>query len=405
MSRRNGKTRWIIFTVAVMTALSLGVFGCAKKPEKAVEPILIGGIFDTSGPTSAVGKDYAQGAIDAAEYINANGGVNGRPIELIAKDYAYKIPEAVSLYKTYKDKGVFLIQGWGTGDTNALKEQINKDKIVYMSASYDSLLNDPSKTPYNFYVGTSYGDGIRAAMQFIDQTWTDTSRKPKVVFIYPDHPYGKNPIPAGKAMAKSLGFEVGPDQFVALSAKEAISQLTNMKRFNPDWAWIGGTTPSTAVVIKDAAKLGLDTKFVINVWGFDENLPKLAGNAANGKAYGMVPFAMYGVDVPGMKPVLEMHKKNHPDDQHLVRNIQSWTAMMVMWEALKNAETLDGPGVKAALENLKDFDTGGLSAPITFTATDHRPNTTLTIYKVDANGKQVPVKSTTLERKPEWLGN
>ncbi|GBE15997.1 MAG TPA: ABC transporter substrate-binding protein [Proteobacteria bacterium] len=404
MSRRVLRSRWTICAVAALTTMALGVFGCAKAPEKTVQPILVGGIFDTSGPTSGVGKDYAQGAVDAAEYINAHGGVNGRDIELIANDYGYKIPEAVSLYKTYKDKGVFIIQGWGTGDTNALKEQVNKDKIVYMSASYDSLLNDPAKTPYNFYVGTSYGDAIRGAMQYISDSWTDSVRKPKVVFIYPDHPYGKNPIPAGKAMAEALGFDIGPDQFVPLNAKEATSQLANMKRFNPDWAWIGGTSPSAAVIIKDAAKLGLTTKFIINVWGFDENLTKMAGDAANGRTYGMGPFAMWGADVPGMKAPMEMAKSKNPDAVHTVHYIQSWTSMNVMWEAMKRAKTLDGPGLKAALETLKDFDTGGLTAPITFTATDHRPNTTLNVNMINDEGKIELVKSITLERKPEWLG-
>ncbi|NOY87739.1 MAG: ABC transporter substrate-binding protein [Deltaproteobacteria bacterium] len=405
MSRRILRSKWTICAVAALTAMALGVFGCAKAPEKPAQPILVGGIFDTSGPTSGVGKDYAQGAVDAAEYINEHGGVNGRNIELIANDYGYKIPEAVSLYKTYKDKGIFVIQGWGTGDTNALKEQINKDKIVYMSASYDSLLNDPAKTPYNFYVGTSYGDAIRGAMQFISDTWTDSIRRPKVVFIYPDHPYGKNPIPAGKAMAKSLGFEIGPDQFVPLSAQEATSQLANMKRFNPDWAWIGGTSPSAAVIIKDAAKLGLNTKFIINVWGFDENLPKMAGDTANGRAYGMGPFAMWGADVPGMKAPMEMAKSKDPNAHHTVHYIQAWSSMNVMWEALKKAKTLDGPGLKAALETLKDFSTGGLTAPITFTATDHRPNTTLNVNMINNEGKIVTVKTITLERKPEWLGH
>lgn len=399
------RSKWVVLATAAMLVIALGALGCAKKEEAPKEeapkePIVIGGIFDTTGPTSDVGKDYAVAAVDAAEYINANGGVNGRPIEIIANDYAYKPDKAVELYKTYVDQGIFLIQGWGTGDTNALKELVNRDQTVYMSASYDSGLNDPTKTPYNFYVGTSYGDAIRGAMQYVKEVGGK-----KVVFIYPDHPYGKNPIPAGKAMAEELGLEVGPDQFVALNATDAVSQLTNMKKFNPDWAWIGGTTASTAVIIKDAAKLGLDTKFLINVWGFDENLPKLAGEAANERAYGMAPFTFYGVDVPGMKPILEMHQAKHPDDNHLVRYTQAWVSMMVMWDALKRAETLDGPGVKAALEQVTDFDTGGLTAaPITFTGTDHRPNTTLFIYKVDSTGKQVPVKEVTLERRAEWLG-
>ncbi len=370
----------------------------------AAETIKIGGIFDTSGATSDVGADYAVGAKDAAEYINANGGVNGKKLELIANDYAYKIPEAVSLYKTYKDQEIFLIQGWGTGDTNALKDMVNADKIVYMSASYDSLLNDPAKTPYNFYVGTSYGDSIRAAMLFVKEQTKDLGRKPKVAFIYPDHPYGKNPIPSGKEMAAALGFEIGDDQFVPLNAKEATSQMTALKQFNPDWAWIGGTTASTAVIVKDAAKLGLGAKFVINVWGFDENLAKLAGEAANERAFGITPFALYGADVPGMKPILEMHKKKHPNDSHLTRYIQSWTSMMVMWEAMKRAKSLDSAGIKAALETLKDFETGGLAAPITFTPADHRPNTTLKISKINSSGKIEVVKQISVERKPEWLG-
>ncbi|MDF1525390.1 MAG: ABC transporter substrate-binding protein [bacterium] len=402
MRRSIFRSKWVVLAAVAMLVVALGALGCAKKeeaPDVSKEPIVIGGIFDTTGPTSDVGQDYAVGVVDAADYINANGGINGRPVEVIANDYAYKPDKAVELYKTYKDKGIFLIMGWGTGDTNALKALVSKDEIVYISASYDSLINDPAKTPYNFYASASYGEAIRGAMQFVKE-----SGKTKVVFIYPDHPYGKNPIPAGKAMAAELGLDVGPDQFVALNATDAISQLTNMKKFNPDWAWIGGTVASTAVIIKDAAKLGLDTKFLINVWGFDENLQKLAGDAVKERAYGMGPFAMWGADVPGMKAPMEMHKSKHPDDTHTVHYIQGWSSMMVMWEGMKKAKSLDGPSVKAAIETIKDFDTGGLTAPVTYTPTDHRPNTTLNINKMDAEGKIVTVKSVTLERRPEWLG-
>ena len=115
----------------------------------------------------------------------------------------------------------------------------------------------------------------------------------------------------------------------------------------------------------------------------------------------MVPFTMWGDDVPGMKPIMEMHQKKHPNDTHLERYVQSWVSMMAMWEALKIADkknALNADGVKAALETLKDFNTGGLSAPITFTPTDHRPNTTLRIMKVDKDGKIVLVKQVSVKR-------
>lgn len=393
--------RILIVALAVCVAMGLA-FGCAKKKPAVKAPITVGGIFDITGPTSAVGKDYAQAAKDAERYINESGGIDGRTLKLIANDYAYKIPEALNLYKQYRDVNkVFCIQGWGTGDTNALKEQISKDKIVYISASYDSALTDPTKTPFNFFVGTSYSDSIRVALKFVKDQGCE-----KFVFIYPDHPYGKAPIPAGKAIAKDLGIKVGPDEIVGLRAISATTQLLHMKEFDPEWAWLGGTTPSCAVVVKDAAKLGLKTKFISNLWGFDENTLKMAGDAANDRIYSTNPFTFYGLDVPGMKTILDLNKKYSPDAKHTVRYVQGWSAMMVMWEGLKRAAKagqLNGPGLKAGLESLKDFSTGGLTPPITFTPTDHRPSMGVSVYKI-SGGKIVKVTSTSLPRKAEWLG-
>jgi branched-chain amino acid transport system substrate-binding protein len=379
--------------------VALGLAIClAMSPMALADEIKVGGIFDQTGPTGAVGSDYQKGAVAATKYWNDKGGVAGTMLDLISNDYAYKIPEAVSLYKKYTtvDK-VFVIQGWGTGDTNALRPMINKDKVVYFSASYDGNLTDPKKTPYNFFIGTSYSTAIRLALKFAQ----DNGAK-KVVFIYPDHPYGKNPIPAGKDFAKKLGLEVGPDEIVGLRAIDATSQLLHMKQFNPDFAWIGGTTPSTAVILKDAAKLGLDTKFMINCWGFDENLPKLAGDAADGRAFGMLPVAPFGAEVPGMKAVVA----STGGEDYTLHYVKSWVSVMVMVEGLKRAKKagkLNGPGLKAALETLRDFDTGGLTAPITFTPTDHRPNTSMAIGGVKGSDIYI-VKDVTFPRKDEYIG-
>lgn len=384
----------VTLLLAAAVALCLVVAPVAMAKE-----IKVGGIYDITGPTSDVGKDYGTGAVAAEKFINSKGGIAGDNIKLIPNDYAYKIPEAVNLYKKYLsvDK-VFVIQGWGTGDTNALKPLVNKDKVVFFSASYDGTLTNPKENPYNFFIGTDYSTSIRAAVKFAK----DQGAK-KFVFIYPDHPYGKNPIPAGQEYAKQAGLEIGPDQIVDLKAIDATSQLLAMKNFDPDFAWIGGTTASAAVIIKDAAKLGLRTKFVINCWGFDENLAKLAGEAAEGRAFGMLPVAPFGADVPGMKDVVAS-AAGQPYTLHYVK---SWVSNLVMAEGLKRAKKagkLNGPGLKAALETIKDFDTGGLTAPITFTATDHRPNTTLAIYTVDKGGKMVKVKDVTMPRDPKQVG-
>jgi branched-chain amino acid transport system substrate-binding protein len=78
---------------------------------------------------------------------------------------------------------------------------------------------------------------------------------------------------------------------------------------------------------------------------------------------------------------------------------------VTVWaEALKRAgDDLNGPGVKKALETLRDFDTGGLTPPITYTAEDHRPTTRSYVYIVK-NGKVVLEHQGDVPRKPDWLG-
>ena len=59
--------------------------------------------------------------------------------------------------------------------------------------------------------------------------------------------------------------------------------------------------------------------------------------------------------------------------------------------------------MKRALETLKNFDTGGLTPPVTYTAADHRPTTRTTIYMVKG-GKLTKVADEETPRKKEWLG-
>jgi branched-chain amino acid transport system substrate-binding protein len=96
-------------------------------------------LADYTGATSFVGKYYGPGVRDAVDFINANGGVAGTPIEMETVDYAYKIPDAIANYKRWKGKGMVALQGWGTGDTEALIGFVADDKIPVWSASYSAI--------------------------------------------------------------------------------------------------------------------------------------------------------------------------------------------------------------------------------------------------------------------------
>ncbi|TAL15838.1 ABC transporter substrate-binding protein [bacterium] len=366
----------------------------------AADVIKIGHLAALTGPTSDVGTSYAEGVRAYADYINSKGGVNGKKIEVLTRDYAYDKKTAVTLYRSLVADGIIALQGWGTADTEALKDQVNVDKIPDLSASYSANLTNPADAPYNFFIAADYTTQLRGALKYAKDNWKE-SRKPRVAFVYPNHPYGIAPIKGAKAYAEEIGFEILTDENVALNAQEATTQILSLKNGAPDFVWIGGTTASTSVILKGAKQNGLKTQFIINIWGNDESLPKRAEGAEEG-VWGLHANSAYEDDAPGMKAIKEV-TKGVPQTIHYIRG---WVSMMVMTEALKIADKagkLSGEGIKEALETLKNFDTGGLTAPVTFTATDHRPNMSVKIFTFKS-GQLKKVASVELERRADWLG-
>jgi len=74
--------------------------------------------------------------------------------------------------------------------------------------------------------------------------------------------------------------------------------------------------------------------------------------------------------------------------------VQGWTTMGVMSEAIsrviEDGEEVTGPNVRAALEEMEGYETGGITSPLTFTADDHAGNKALVMYQVQ-DGEWVAV--------------
>ena len=111
-------------------------------------------------------------------------------------------------------------------------------------------------------------------------------------------------------------------------------------------------------------RLGVKVSHLINNWGFDENLPRLAQEAAEG-AIGISQCPLYGQDVPLMDQVVAYAKKINPSvpqDKRLLRTTQAWANVLLMAEALKRADKagdLSGEAiVKNGFETMKDWADG-----------------------------------------------
>jgi branched-chain amino acid transport system substrate-binding protein len=412
----------------VLWVLAAVLAGAGAPGTAGAAEVRLGSLNDLTGPTSDVGKDVALGVREAAAYVNDTGGINGKKIRLILYDYGYRIPEAVTTYKRFRDfDKVPAVLGWGTGDTEALSPTVNKDHMPYLSDSFSAALTDPKKTPFNFIYGTDYSSNARAAITvWHDEVWMkdpkykalrDRGAKPKFVAFYAFAvPYSSAPIKAIKDQAALLGFEVGPDQDVPLTALDTKSQALAAKNFGPNLVWHGNTTMSVATAIKDAHALGLGADHIVNNWGFDENLVKLTGPAGDAtNVMGIAVNAFYGEKVPLMDKVVEYAKKMNPgipQENRMIRTVMGWVQVLMMAEGMKRADRagkLNGDGIKEALETLREWTPGLGRPPITVTPTDHRPGSVIPIYAI-RRGKFELVKQVDLHARwrekwdKEWLG-
>lgn len=403
--------------ISLVTLIFIVGFGFPAGAEK----INVGALNDMTGATSDVGKDYALGIAEAIHYVNDTGGINGKEIKLYQFDYGYRVPEALTKYNLFKRLGCVAVLGWGTGDTEALSPTVTKDKIPYVSASYSGHLTDPKKTPYNIFMATDYSSNARAAITaWFDKKWPKHEdygkRKPRFACCYMfASPYCSAPIKAIKDQAEILGFEIGPDQDVSLFAVDTKSQILGLKKFSPDLVWHGNTVMSVSATLRDAYALDLGAAHIINNWGFDENLPRLAGEAAEG-AMGVAPNAFFGEDVSGMDKVVEYAKKYNPGvatEKRLIHTVQAWANVLGLAEAMRRADKaggLDGENIlKAGFETMRDFEIGLGVPPVTLTATDHRIAGTVSIYEWK-DGEFSLVKNVDLESRwpkkweNDWMG-
>jgi len=387
----------------------------------AAGTIKIGALNDMTGATSDVGKDYALGIAEAIHYINDTGGINGKQIKLYQFDYGYRIPEALTKYNLFKRLKCAAILGWGTGDTEALAPTVAKDKIPYVSASYSGHLCDPEKTPYNLFFATDYSTQARGLITaWFDKKWPQKpdygKRKPRIAMCYMfASPFSSSAIKAAKDQAAILGFEVGPDQDVSLFAIDTKSQILALKEFKPDVLLHTNTVMSVASTLRDSYALGLGADNLIKCWGYDENLPKLAGKAAEG-AIGCAPWAFYGQDVPLMDKVVEYAKKYNPgvpQEKRTIHTVQAWANALGLAEALKRADKagdLSGPGILSkGFETMEGYEIGLGIAPATFTAADHRSQSEAKIYEYTGGKFNLMAEIDLKERWPEkwekeWLG-
>lgn len=344
--------------------------------------VKVGGLFDLSGPTADVGKPYADGVKDFVKFHNQQ--KKGPQIELISDDYGYDVAVAERLYSRLKNEGVVAVQGWGTGDTEALRGRINADQLPFMSGSYSEELADPEESPYNFVVGTTYSDTLRVALEWIAK---DAGGDAQVAVFYNDSPFGESPLEAGKEKAAELGLGYRTYAMPA-EATDYVPQLQRAKGAGAEYIVIQNVSSPSAQLAKNIASQGLDVTTVCLMWCTDEVFLELAGNAAQG-VVGVTPWTPPSgqAEAEGFSQASEFLQTQGGGqlEEKGVHYIQGWYTMALMAEGIRRAAEqgeATGEAIKQALEDMPAFTTGDVSPPIEFTPESHAGMEGAPVYEV-----------------------
>ena len=125
----------------------------ASAPGITAKTVTVGGHFPLTGP-AAPGYSEIPAAIGAYfKHVNANGGVNGRQLKMIARDDGYNPTNTVKVTKqlVLQDKVFAILGGLGTPTHTKVVDYLNASRVPDIFVSSGCLCWDqPDKHPYPF---------------------------------------------------------------------------------------------------------------------------------------------------------------------------------------------------------------------------------------------------------------
>ena len=396
--------------VASIAALALGLSACGSDDGGSDdngagsgdagggsdEPIKVGMIADLTGATGDVGTPYNEGMLAYVDWRNADGGVADREIEPMSNDYAYEVPQAEQLYKQYVNDGAVAIQGWGTGDTEALHTKVASDELPFMSGSFAESLTDPGEAPYNFVVAPTYSDQMRIALNWIEE---DSGGDGEVAVFHHDSPFGLAPVGDGEDWIGEQGYDLGYQAYPMPGGQQNyVGLLSQAQSQGAGYIVIQNVASPAAQVAKDIAAQNLDMKIVCLNWCGNELFIDTAGaDVAEGHML-IQPFAPISAKKDGHADMLSYLEEQGEDPETKGTSwVQGWMVMHVMAEGMEQAaedEDITGPAIREALETMGAIDTGGVigEGNIEFSADSHRGSTSAGIYTAE-DGEMVEVEA------------
>lgn len=194
--------RW--FSLAVLT----GLLGAGVGRAQALKPIVVGQVGSlthpqVAGPTT----QYRAGIALAMEFVNARGGVHGRPLKLVFREDDFDPVKSLDLVKRLvaEDDIVALVGNVGTPSLLHLAQQGTLESLKLASFAPIAGLQSALDKPNVFPVRASYEDELLAMFQHAAQLM-----RSRVAFLAIDSGVGRSLSVVAAELSQRAGVVLDP---------------------------------------------------------------------------------------------------------------------------------------------------------------------------------------------------
>ena len=361
---------------AIFFLLSIFMLGISLA--QAAEPIKIGAFYSLSGPAAAIGTPTKLVTQMVVEKINKEGGINGRPIELLLGDTESDPTKAVMVIKKFinVDKVAAIIGPDRTDLGMAVKKLIEEAEIpTFMTVGGDPVIMGGGPLGTYKWVFKS-PQRSSTAVEKIYQYLQKKNLK-KIALITASDGFGKDGKGWLEKLAPKHGLTIVADEAFNPKDTDMTSQLTKIKGVNPEAIICWTIGPAGAIVAKNVKQLNIKLP-LFQCHGLpDPKYIELAGSASEGNmmpSTKLMAWDQLSDKDPQKKVIKEfvnLYNNVYHYDKQFPINTHSgyaWDAIEIVANAMKKVGT-DKVKLKDAIETTKNYI--GVSGIYNLTPEDH----------------------------------
>ncbi|MFL5216074.1 MAG: ABC transporter substrate-binding protein [Microvirga sp.] len=343
----------------------------AAQPAGAQNTLKIGSVLSVTGPAAFLGEPEEKTIKMYVEKVNAEGGINGKKLELVVYDDGADANKARTFATRLveDDKVIAMVGGSITGTSLAMLPVFEEAKIPFISLGGAIEIVEPVR---KFVYKTPHTDKMACQKIFEDMKARNIV---KIGIISSTDGFGKSMREQCLKVAKEGGVEFVADETHGPRDADVTPQLTKIKNTPGIQALVHtGFGQHGAVVTRNVRQIGLTIPFYQNHGVASKSYIELSGEAANGVRLPAAALLLAEKlpDGDPQKPVVVAYKQTYEKATGQPVSTfggHAYDGFFILVEAMKRANSADPVKINAEIEKTKGFiATAGI---VNMSPTDH----------------------------------